>query len=184
MTSPLSPEPITAKDVPALVGLFTGVARVMRADGMTDGPAMLDRLAAQVEGLIQSREQRDAGQLRFERATQGGWWIEVEEGAACIAYYKGRTVTNGQDTAEACFDTAYAMVWGPSGVMRREWQEAWHEPALFDAPLRKIVHTFGTATLSDQLECGHFAMIRTPACDPVATVRRCYDCASSVPSQP
>lgn len=115
---------------------------------------------------------------RFERAVLDGQWrIEVEGGAACVAYRGLHVVTNGQQSVAECFDAAYAKVWH-EGVMRRAWEEQWDDPDGCKQPLRAVARTVPSIDgfASDLLECGHVASIRRIAADPDARVRRCQMC--------
>lgn len=73
--------------------------------------------------VAQLEQERDAYRRRFERAVlDGNWQIEVETGAACVAYYNSVLVTNGQSEIADCFDQACTEVWGEGGVMRPEFR--------------------------------------------------------------
>ena len=76
-------------------------------------------LLAELDAVTAERNQyRD----RFEHIAQNpGYWIEVEEGTACVAYYRHVTVCNGQKSVEQCFDVARAAIWGDGGTMRPEF---------------------------------------------------------------
>lgn len=68
-----------------------------------------------------TREALNRMEERLVRALSGHWCVEVEEGAACCAWYDGVLVANGQGTVVECFDAALEAVWGDGGVMRPEF---------------------------------------------------------------
>jgi hypothetical protein len=72
------------------------------------------------------RKRALAAEDRFERCATDEWFIEVEEGAACVAFYRDVNVTNGQHSIAECFDDAYAEVW-QNGVMRPEFAQRMRE---------------------------------------------------------
>lgn len=77
-----------------------------------------------LDALHAARVESAQWQERFERlATSPQLTLEYEEGAACSAWYDGVPVTNGQATLAACFDAAYADVWGTGGRMQPAFAE-------------------------------------------------------------
>lgn len=64
---------------------------------------------------------------RFERAVSDSrLQVEVEDGAACMAFFDGVLVTNGQSDLGGCFDDAYSEVWGTGMGMRPEFAAHYH----------------------------------------------------------
>jgi hypothetical protein len=94
-----------------------------REAGKSDARAIAN-LRRQVERW---RKRALAAEDRFERCATDAWLIEVEDGAACVAFYRNATVTNGQHSIAECFDDAYAEVWGEGGVMRPEFAQRMRE---------------------------------------------------------